>query len=100
MRELHAEFRRRISEIHGIRGPDRDEAPDMIDKPDVRHLELQAMVDVFLGEDYDPDKVRMLEELQIDLRRQHSSLYQKLRRHEITPEAFFDATNEAMEENL
>jgi hypothetical protein len=84
---LQQEFDRRITEIHATNGTG-DKQPI-----DIRHEEFQAMADVFLGEDYDQDKLSQVENLQIELHQGQAELYQKLNTDELSPEEYVDSVN-------
>jgi hypothetical protein len=85
--DLQQEFNSRITAIHATNGTS-DKQPI-----DIRHEEFQTMADVFLGEDYDQDKLSQVENLQIELHQGRAELYKKLRTNELSPEEYVDSVN-------
>jgi hypothetical protein len=72
--DLNKEFTRRLAAIHEL---DKDEVITAEENSiDIRNEEFQAMADVFLGEDYDKQKIRKVDDLQIYLHKQQARLCQ------------------------
>lgn len=84
-----SEFRNRLAEIHRL---DASSASQQTQdgKRDIRREELQAMVDVFLGKNYDRKKFRALDNLQKIMHQQHSVLFKYCRGGNISSAQFFD----------
>jgi hypothetical protein len=83
------EFDRRIAAIHGLNRARADaavhqEAMSM----DIRQAELQSMVDVFLGPDYDPVKRRQVEDLQVALHQQQAELFRRHQQADMSDEQY------------
>lgn len=85
------EFARRINEIHFPQNAFNNE------EKDIRHEEFQAMVDVFLGKNYDKAKLAAVEQLQIEMHQEQAILGQKFMKGEIGRQEFLDATQKMME---
>lgn len=97
--DLEQEFERRIAAIHGLDNP--NPAPRKVKEiPDIRHLEFQAMVDVFLGADFDPTQVKEIEDLQIALDKQQAGLYTQYEAERLAPEEYVDRVNAAIAETF
>src|SRR5262249_6808111 len=74
---------RRVAEVHSTDGTDKD----------VRHEELQAMFDTFLGHDFDASRRKHVEELQIQLFQQQAELEEALTAKQISAEKYVDSFN-------
>jgi hypothetical protein len=79
---LEQEFDERIAAIHF--GTRTDSANSGATMANVRHEEFRAMTDVFLGPDYDQQKIDRVEQLQIGLQQRQAELVQKLEQQNIT----------------
>lgn len=55
-------FSENLAKVHGLHGAPMSEF-DTTESNDIRHAELMAMVDAFLGADYDPEKISEVERL-------------------------------------
>jgi hypothetical protein len=86
------EFDRRISEIHrpGMQFPELRREDDM----SIRHQEFQAMADVFLGADYDKEKLRQVEGLQFELRDVDAWLFTRYDRGDMNAMDYVGMLNE------
>lgn len=67
---------------------------------DVRHAEFGAMADVFLGVDYDPVKLRQVEDLQVALHQRQAELSRRHDQGEISDEEYVDAANAAINDTF
>lgn len=92
--EPDREFESRIATIHGLDNPKPGSRTDEV--PDIRHLEFRAMVDVFLGADFDSTKVKQIEALQIDLDKEQACLYTEYKAERLAPEEYVDRVNAAI----
>lgn len=84
------EFEKRLSKIHGLDG---SQASQQIknDLPvDIGREELQALVDTFLGENYDRKKFEQIAGLKKTMGQQHVVLCKCLDTEMITPEQYLD----------
>jgi hypothetical protein len=92
--DLDREFDRRIAAIHGLDGHAIDaELSGKEDAMDVRHAELTAMTNVFLGANYDPMKRNRVENLQVDLHRKQAELAHRLQLGQVSREEFVTVAN-------
>lgn len=85
-----AEFANRLSKIHGLDG---SQAPQQIknDLPrDIGREELQTMVDVFVGENYDRKKFEQIAGLKKTMNQQQVVLCKCLDAGEISREQYLD----------
>jgi hypothetical protein len=83
-----AEFDRRISEIHEFREHGRE------DDMNIRHQEFRAMTDVFLGPDYDQEKLREIEVLQVELQDVDAWLFARYERGAMNARRYVEMLNE------
>jgi upstream activation factor subunit UAF30 len=83
MPKTESEFARRLAEVHSNNGTDKD----------VRHEELQAMFDTFLGDDFDANRRKRVEQLQIHLFQQQARLERALTAKRISAEKYVDSFN-------
>jgi SWIB/MDM2 domain len=83
MPNTESEFASRIGEIHSNDGTDKD----------IRHEELQAMFDTFLGPDFDANRRRQVEQLQIQLFQQQAKLEKALTAKRISADEYVDSFN-------
>ncbi len=60
---------------------------------DVRHAELGAMIDAFLGADYDPARRQQIDAIQQTLDKEHAELSRRRIRGEVTDEQFVNQAN-------
>src|SRR5437899_2807214 len=97
---LEEEFDRRIAAIHGLGDPPASSHTTGENPMDIRHAEFQAMADVFLGEGFDPAKLRQLEELQIALHLKQGELAQDYEAGKMGAESYVDSINALLEEDL
>ena len=67
---------------------------------DVHHEELQAMVESFLGADYDVEKVRHVFALQDALHQGQASLVGFLTEQVVTPEGYVDQFNQLLRQTF
>lgn len=83
------EFEKRLSKIHGlgILSPQQIQSGR---QRDIRREELRALVDVFLGKNYDRKKFRQLDGLQKTMRRQQAVLIEHYEGGYISSAQFFD----------
>jgi tetratricopeptide (TPR) repeat protein len=86
------EFDRRIAAIHGLHGERPDKPDGEASRMDIRHEELDALFDAFLGADFDPAKRHQVENLQVALHKQQAELARRHDQGEISDEQFLDAT--------
>lgn len=93
------EFDRRMAAMHG-RGLRADAVPFSGARTpvDVRHEEYAAMVDVFLGADFDAAKRKQVEDLQIVLHQQDVALYRRFHDGELSAEQYVDEANALLDE--
>jgi chromatin remodeling complex protein RSC6 len=83
MPNTESEFARRVADIHSKDGTDKD----------IRHEELQAMFDTFLGPDFDANRRRQVEQLQIQLFQRQTRLEKALTAKRISAEKYVDSFN-------
>lgn len=69
------EFDRRVATIHGLEHMSPLSTKRSAPPTDVRHAEFEAMTDVFLGPDYDREKLEKVERLQVSLLDQQADLF-------------------------
>lgn len=94
-------FERRIAAIHGLgrRGLLVEEgAGDVV--MDTRHAEMLAMVESFLGSDYDGRKVARLLDLQDLLHETQARLLEAYESRQLRPEQYVAAFNDALRRDL
>lgn len=85
-----SEFAERIAAIHSSgKGP-----------ADVRHAELEAMFDTFLGRDFAPAQRKQVEKLQLDLFKRQLKLRAELQAGTISPENYVDSFNQLLEQTF
>jgi upstream activation factor subunit UAF30 len=86
MLKTQSEFAARIAAIHsGAKGD-----------TDIRHEELQAMFDTFLGRNSDAKRRKEVERAQINLIRKQGELEAALEKEKITPEEYVDSFNQLL----
>ncbi len=84
--KTESEFAERIAAIHS----------GATDARDVRHAELEAMFDTFLGRDFDPARRKQVEKLQINLLEQQAKLHSQLDDEKISSEEYVDSFNQVL----
>jgi hypothetical protein len=91
------EFDRRIAAIHGLDGqPVDSEATSKDVNHDVRQSEFDAMIDAFLGVDYDQGKRRLVGAQQVALHEQQAKPSRQREQGEMSDEQYLDAANAAI----
>ncbi len=90
--DAEQEFDRRIAEIHGLGEHARGGTAAMAGL-DVRHAEFHAMVESFLGKNYDQTKINQIEELQTEMVGRQARLAEQYQRAEIGPSEYVDRFN-------
>ena len=81
-----SEFTKRIEAVHSGEGKDGG----------VRHKELEAMFDVFLGPQFDQARRKEIEKLQINLLKEQERLSSALEEEEISAENYVDRFNKLL----
>lgn len=84
------ELGKRLSKIHGLDISSASQQARGGGLRDIRREELQAMVDVFLGKNYDRKKFRQLDGLQKTMNQQQSVLFKHYDGGDISSAQFFD----------
>jgi DNA-directed RNA polymerase specialized sigma24 family protein len=99
--DLEQEFRNRISKIHGLDGSTSNVQirPDPT-FDDIRHAEFQAMADVFLGADFDPVKLKQVEDLQVALHQRQAELAQVREKLTMSDEEYLFGLKSSIEETF
>jgi hypothetical protein len=94
------QFDHRMAAIHGLGDFDNIARSTETVPEDIRHAELEAMVDVFLGENYDPAKRDQVEALQIQFHEQQADLYRRRLANELSDAEYVDTCNALINETM
>jgi upstream activation factor subunit UAF30 len=86
MLKTESKFAERIAAIHAGAKEDTD----------IRHEELQAMFDTFLGPNSHPEQRQQVERSQINLFQKQAELQAALEQEKITPEEYVDSCNQLL----
>ena len=84
------EFDIRISSIYRLGNP---KLPSEAKAIDTRHEEFQAMTDVFLGKDYDQNKLKQVEKFQIFLQKKRALLHEDFKENKLSPVQYVNQFN-------
>jgi len=90
------EFDERIAEIYAVVEMRRRNRPLRVDEMDLRHQEFQAMADAFLGENYDRQKLRAVEDFQIELRESQGELLENYQLGGMSAEVYVKLFNDRL----
>ena len=90
---LEEEYSKRIAAIHGQDSPKLGKLSPEERSSYIKHVEFRAMADVFLGEDFDRDKLATIENLQGDLQKEQAWLYQSYEAGNLRPEKYLESLN-------
>src|SRR5207253_2387607 len=66
----------------------------------IRQAEFDAIVNAFLGADYDPERRKQIEDLQLALRQRQAELFRRHGQAAMTDDAYVDETNAAIDETF
>jgi hypothetical protein len=84
--KTESEFAERVATVHS----------GQADAKDVRHEELEAMFDTFLGRNFDPVQRKQVEKLQINLFEQQAKLHSALAEERISPKDYVESFNQLL----
>lgn len=92
--DANADFSSRIARIHGLNPSiSAMDKTQKIDKSDVSHAEFQAMSSAFLGEHYNQQKLKEVEEVQAVFRKKNAEYYRRFKEKKIDASEYVDLYN-------